>query len=118
MTETLVKNSGLSHADRRRKESKEANALRLRAGQYLRRLNEIADRCESAENAAIPGLRLKADIYIKLLAKCLPDLKAIEHSGEVTQRYVVEAPTVAVSVEEWKQSLSSGARSQDRKLLS
>lgn len=59
----------------------------MRGWQYVRRLREIADQCDEPE-ANIPALRLKADIYKGLLAKCLPDLKAIEHSGTVTNRHV------------------------------
>lgn len=72
-----------THAQRRRKEARDGFRERLRAWQYVRRLREIADRVESVAPAAIPALRLKADIYLKLLAKCLPDLKAIEHTGTV-----------------------------------
>ena len=72
-----------THAQRRREEARNGARLKLRAGQYVRRLREIAERAESADPGAIPGMRLKADIYMKLLAKCLPDLKAVDHSGTV-----------------------------------
>ena len=36
-----------------------------------------------------------------LLRKCVPDLTAIEHSGEVEVRYVAEVPAVAESAEAW-----------------
>jgi hypothetical protein len=72
-----------THAQRRREEAREGSRLKLRAGQYVRRLREIADKAESAEAATIPALRLKAEIYWKLLGKCLPDLKAVEHNGTV-----------------------------------
>lgn len=76
-----------THAQRRKKEAQEAVRLRLRSGQYIRRLTEICNKAEIVEPSMIPALRLKADIYCKLLAKCLPDLKAIEHSGHVHQTY-------------------------------
>jgi hypothetical protein len=79
-----------THAQRRRLEAREGARLKLKAGQYVRRLREIADKAESVDPSQIPALRLKADIYSKLLAKCLPDLKSVEHSGEVTNRYVQE----------------------------
>lgn len=72
-----------THAQRRRLEAQEASRRKLRAGQFIRRLKEIAEKVESAEPSAVPALRLKADIYLRLLAKCLPDLRAVEHSGTV-----------------------------------
>lgn len=72
-----------THAQRRRIEAREGARIKLRAGQYVRRLKEIAEKAETVEPSAIPALRLKADIYAKLLAKCLPDLKAVDHTGTV-----------------------------------
>jgi hypothetical protein len=74
-----------THAQRRRMESQEAIRRKLRAAQYIRRLKEIAEKAEQAEASTIPALRLQADIYSRLLAKCLPDLKAIEHTGSITR---------------------------------
>jgi len=62
--------------------------MQMRGWQYVRRLREIADKCDTVESGQVPALRLKADIYRGLLAKCLPDLKAIEHSGTVSHRRV------------------------------
>ncbi len=70
-----------THAQRRRAEQQAAARKRLQAWQFVRRLREIADKAEAADPVAIPALRLKADIYHKLLAKCLPDLKAVELTG-------------------------------------
>lgn len=70
--------------------NREGVRLRLRAFTYVRKLREIADAAESAEPSQVPALRLKADIYSKLLNKVLPDLKAVEHTGEITQRHVAE----------------------------
>ena len=64
--------------------------MQLRGWQYIRRLREIADKCETVDPGQVPALRLKADIYKGLLAKCLPDLKAIEHSGTVTHKSITE----------------------------
>ena len=76
-----------THAQRRRLEAQDASRRKLRAGQFVRRLKELATKAETCEPDRIPAMRLQADIYMKLLAKCLPDLKAIEHSGTVTHRY-------------------------------
>ena len=73
----------MTHAARRRCEAKEGVLIKLRAGQYLRRLHAIAAGADKLEPAQVPAFRLKAEIYLKLLAKCLPDLRAIEHSGEL-----------------------------------
>ena len=72
-----------THAQRRRKESQEALRRRLRGTQFIRRLKEIADRVLEVEAGQVPALRLQADIYMRLLGKVLPDLKAIEHSGQI-----------------------------------
>jgi hypothetical protein len=53
----------------------------------VRRLKEIVVKAEDCEPTAVPALRLQADIYLKLLGKCLPDLKAVEHSGNVGHTY-------------------------------
>lgn len=79
-----------THAQRRRAEAQEGARIKLRAGQFVRRLREIADKVETVEPAKVPALRLKADIYCKLLSKCLPDLKAVEHTGETRHVHVSE----------------------------
>lgn len=84
MSDTAPKTT---HAQRRRKEAQDSSRLKIRAGQYVRRLREIADRVEAVDVTAIPALRLKAEIYWKLLGKYLPDLKAVEHSGTVIHDY-------------------------------
>lgn len=73
----------MTHAAKRREESREGLRLKLRGAQYIRRLHEIADRAEAADKDAVPGLKLKAEVYFKLLAKILPDLRSVEHSGEI-----------------------------------
>lgn len=73
-----------THAARRRLESRNGLRLKLRGAQYIRRLHEIADKAESADKDYVPGLRLKAEVYFKLLNKILPDLRAMEHTGEIS----------------------------------
>jgi hypothetical protein len=70
--------------------AREGVRTKLRAFEYVRRLREIAEKCDSAEPAQIPAMRLKADIFLRLLGKVLPDLKAIEHTGVVEHRTVEE----------------------------
>lgn len=36
-----------------------------------------------------------------LLKKVAPDLSAVEHTGEVTQNYVMLAPAVEATADEW-----------------
>lgn len=73
-----------THAQRRRAEAHAAVGKRLRAGKFVRWLQAIAHESKDADPVRIPAMKLRADIYLKLLAKCLPDLRAIEHSGNVT----------------------------------
>ncbi len=72
-----------THAARRREESRDGLRVKLRGAQYIRRLHEIANKAESADKDSVPGLKLKAEVYFKLLNKILPDLRAMEHSGEI-----------------------------------
>jgi hypothetical protein len=41
-----------------------------------------------------------------LLSKVIPDMKAVEHTGEVTTNYVLRLPQTATSVEQWQQQNS------------
>lgn len=96
MVETANKTT---HAQRRRKESQEALRRRLRGTQFIRRLKEIADAVLSAEPARVPAMRLQADIYLRLLGKVLPDLKAIEHSGQIKRP--ADVSDKPVTADEW-----------------
>lgn len=57
----------------------------LQAREYLRQLQEIdkelCDNWKQMKSDSVAALRLRADINFKRLAKVLPDIKAIEHSG-------------------------------------
>ena len=44
-----------------------------------------------------------------LLRKSLPDMQAVEHSGEVSTRYVAQVPAKAESMEEWEQTWANAA---------
>lgn len=41
-----------------------------------------------------------------LLAKILPDLTSVQHSGEITHNYVARTPHISGSVEEWTEQHS------------
>lgn len=41
-----------------------------------------------------------------LLRKTLPDMQAVEHSGEVTNTYVARIPQVAETVQQWIENQS------------
>lgn len=66
---------------------KRQEALReeLRAREYLRQIQDVADVIDenwaSIEANQINALKLKADLNFKRLAKCLPDLKSVELTG-------------------------------------
>jgi len=55
----------------------------LRAHAYVRVLESIAAKADTLPKDDVPGNALKAKIYLDLLAKVLPDLKAVEHSGAI-----------------------------------
>ncbi len=42
-----------------------------------------------------------------LISKTLPNMAQVEHTGEVTQRYVMELPTVAKDADEWIQRVQA-----------
>lgn len=79
-----------TYAQKRRESYRDAARERLRAAQYIRRMLEIAEKLDTCEPSEVAALRLKVDIYTRLLAKCLPDLKATEITGTLTHRRVEE----------------------------
>jgi hypothetical protein len=56
----------------------------LRGAAYVRVLEGIAGHAHTLDQDDVPGYALKAKIYLALLAKVLPDLKAVELSGSIT----------------------------------
>ncbi|MEK9810647.1 MAG: hypothetical protein VW362_09390 [Candidatus Nanopelagicales bacterium] len=80
-----------TYAQRRRKLNQDELRRRLRGAQYLLRLHEIAEKADKVPSSDVPALRLKADIYLRMLAKCLPDLKAVEHSGSIAYTSISDA---------------------------
>lgn len=65
----------------------EVHRARISAGQCLRVLARVEEELQAnwrtMDLAEIPALRLLVDIQFRKLAKVLPDLRALEVSGEV-----------------------------------
>ena len=74
---------------------------RIQASQIINRLtNHCLGEIEMTASQVTAGLGL--------LRKCVPDLTAVEHSGEIKHNYVAEIPAPAENVDAWKQSLYGG----------
>lgn len=71
-----------SRAKRIKQVQQEEIRKRINAVRCLNTLERVAGEAETADSAQMPGLKLVADIQFRLLNKVLPDLKAVEHSGE------------------------------------
>ena len=97
-----------TYAQRRKEERKEELRTFLRGSEYLRQLHEWFDKPLSADQLAVA--RFKAEIALKLLAKCLPDLKAVEHSGEVLVDHIARIPQTNENAEQWQQQHSPDAK--------
>lgn len=78
---------GESIADKNKRIRKDALRESLKAGEYLRQLDMISDKVngnwESMDTAQTGALKLLADLQFRRLAKVLPDLKAVEMTGEI-----------------------------------
>ena len=72
--------SKMTDAQRRRETRKLDLRERIRGSAYVRVLEGIAAKANHLEPSVVPAYRLKADIYLRLLAKVLPDLRAVEHT--------------------------------------
>lgn len=90
-----------TYAQRRREEKRAARRETLQTAQYIRRLHETAEKAATADPADIPAMALQCRIWFGLLAKCLPDLKAVEVTGDGSIQTVVFVPVTAASAEEW-----------------
>lgn len=67
---------------------------KIRAGMLVNRLREhVLGRIEMTETQ-VAAARV-------LLKKVLPDIAQVEHTGEISHRYVVELPAVSASSDEW-----------------
>ena len=88
---------------------------------HLKKLTDIQEELENNSSelgaARVGALRLRADMSLALLKKRLPDLKAVEYSGDVrTPQYVINAQP-EMTVEEWqeKHGLPSGSTNLSEK---
>ena len=77
--------SQMARPDKNRQRRRENLREELKAREYLRQLDEVAqevtENWKSLSSENVSALRLKADINFKRLAKVLPDVKAVELSG-------------------------------------
>lgn len=84
-----------TYAEKRRDEKKQSLREFIEAQQYLHAINNDLSRTISPEELNV--VRFKTDTRMRLLGKILPDLKAIEHSGDANaplvhriERHVIE----------------------------
>ena len=70
----------------------------------------IIQRLEQHLNGKIELTNTQVSCAKILLAKVLPDLQSVEHSGEVTTRYVTALPETDSSVEAWQASKNGNGR--------
>ena len=81
-------NTGVSYADRRRAEKKEALREFLEGQKYIEAIHSTLEKAITNED--LPVEKFKTETRLKLLNKVLPDLKAVEHSGDSDNPLFVE----------------------------
>lgn len=69
---------------------------KIQTSQLLNRLNDFAF-------SKIELSKSQVTAILGLLRKTLPDLSAIEVSGEIEHKYAMQVPAPAASVEDWQQ---------------
>ena len=69
------------YADRRRAEKKQALREYIQGHNYIQAINADLNK-EYISPEELPVIKYKTETRLKLLSKVLPDLKAIEHSGD------------------------------------
>lgn len=83
--------SGISRANSNKAIRQKALREQLAAQGHVQHINDIAEKLGNLEDdldpVEITRLVKTAEIKLKLVNKYLPDLKAIEHSGEVKQEH-------------------------------
>ena len=71
---------GISRADENRKIRRESLREELKSREYLRQIHDLLSKDWDA--ARVAETKAKLDAYFRLLSKTLPDVKAIELTGE------------------------------------
>ena len=93
-----------TYAQRRRETRKLELRELLRGQEYIDQLHRWFDADLTADQLQVA--KFKADIALRLLAKCLPDQKAVEISGDINHNYVARTPLIAESTEQWQEQHS------------
>lgn len=73
-------NRGISYADKRRQEKAKALREFLEGQKYIEAIERDLNR--DIQSDELQQVKFKTETRLKLLSKVLPDLKAIEHSGD------------------------------------
>ena len=78
---------GVSRADENRAIRQEELRAKLSAGKHIEHVidnaNKIQDLSTPLEPADVNRLKMASDIKLKLINKYLPDLKAVENTGDI-----------------------------------
>lgn len=78
----------MTYGDKRRAEKKDSLREFVKGQQYIHAINKDLDREISPEE--LPVVKFKTETRLKLLSKVIPDLKAIEHSTDPDNPFIVE----------------------------
>lgn len=77
-----------TYGEKRRAERKEALREFLQGQKYIEAIHTTLDK--ELTNDELPAEKFKTETRLKLLNKVLPDLKAVEHSGDADNPLFVE----------------------------
>jgi hypothetical protein len=72
----------------------------------LIRASQLLNRLIACGNGEVEMTAVQVNAARIAIGKFIPDLSAIEHHGEVINRFVAEVPAVAPQVEQWQQQHS------------
>lgn len=76
----------MGRPDKNKQRRREALREELKAREYLRQIDQVNDdvteHWRNLSSEQVSALRLKSDLNFKRLAKVLPDIKAVEYSGD------------------------------------
>lgn len=83
-----------SRANHRQKPYRDVARENIRIGICLSKLDwiekQVETRLSTLDLGEVPALKLLADIQFRKLAKVLPDLKAIDHQGDLTVSHTIK----------------------------